>query len=349
MSSFFLYMNTTISSSSQIQFVNIAKGFAILCVVLGHFTPSYMPELGHLLKDSVYLFHMPLFMCLAGFLFGHSLESRPISFIPFIGKKARRLMLPYFFLSFCIAGLNFVLQHFIPVKRPVDFSYLCELFYQDVGGSATFLWFLYTLFLIFTVSAVCVRSKTGIAILVLLSVILPFCSLPSVCYLSSVAHYLPYFVVGWGLFSVWKHHPSRLSSLWTLLCAAVVFISAILLPCDTSFSRILQGYACGLSVSLCIVNLSIRKRSAPLFECLGAYSSYIYLLHMAGVYLVRLVYEKIGIFNEGSYIIALCAAICVGTVIPVLLYKTVLRRMPWLLFMMGKGKKKKKSLVDKGK
>lgn len=336
-------------SKNYFDFVTIAKGFAIACVVLGHFTPSYMPLVYQHLKESVYLFHMPLFMLLAGFLFYNSVEKGPLAILPFIRKKFLRLMVPYFFLSFCIAALNGCLQRFIPVKKPVDAMYLYRIFYENVGGSATFLWFLYTLFIIFVLAAVVMRLPKGRYIFLILACILYFVPLPSVFYLNSVGAFSLYFVAGIFLYTFISR---RTFLSWRLaIVSALLFLLAYsgrLFITDTSF-KVLMTLLCGLSACLfilCVSDYLAHKpfRSVRLLKTMGRYSSYIYLLHMAGVYSVRLVYEKLGWQSHLSYALFLILAIVVGCLFPVLIGKYIIKPCSALLFLMGEGKKSGKNL-----
>ncbi|OYP59578.1 acyltransferase family protein, partial [Prevotella sp. P3-122] len=50
----------------RLQYVDFLKGFAILCVVVGHIA-AFNPKCD-LLIDFVYSFHMPLFFFISGFL-----------------------------------------------------------------------------------------------------------------------------------------------------------------------------------------------------------------------------------------------------------------------------------------
>ena len=65
--------------------VDILKGFGIVLVVLGH-----LPINGYI-KSWIYLFHMPLFFFLSGYL-----HKNRTTFSQFVGNKARTLLWPYF-------------------------------------------------------------------------------------------------------------------------------------------------------------------------------------------------------------------------------------------------------------
>ncbi|HFC54058.1 MAG TPA: hypothetical protein ENJ43_06455, partial [Gammaproteobacteria bacterium] len=52
--------------------VMIAKGIGIVLVVIGHFHLPDSPEAWHDIRRIIYLFHMPLFFILSGFLYIHA-------------------------------------------------------------------------------------------------------------------------------------------------------------------------------------------------------------------------------------------------------------------------------------
>lgn len=337
-------------SKKYFDFITIAKGFAIICVVLGHFTPSYMPEFYFHLKEFVYLFHMPLFMMAAGFLFQMSYvnNGNNIAILPFLKKKFKRLMVPYFFLSFSIAALNFCLQQFIPVKVPVNVSYLCRLFYENVGGSAMFLWFLYTLFIIFVLTIFLIRLPKGRLWILVLACCLTFIPLPSVFFLDSVGTYYLFFIIGSFLYTLLPGFLLR--TRLVVLVSLVSIIPYCIKGIETiSYITILEKTLCGIGACVLILYISrfLSRRSmrgTHLLKITGKNSSYIYLLHMMGVYPVRLIYEKLGYFTCLSYGMALIIAIIAGCLIPVLIAEYIIKPNVILSFLMGDVKKKAENL-----
>ena len=340
-------------NSQSYRFVSIAKGIGILLVIAGHFTsPRYMPESYLALKDWIYTFHMPLFMILSGFLFQNSLarasaSGRTISIPHFLGKKFKRLMVPYFSISLLIAGTNFLLGHFLTVREPVTLSYLLRICYENVGGSAVFLWFIYTLFLIFLLAIITTRLPggaylwTGIAAVVLL-----FAPLPGIFYLSYVGNFLIYFYLGMCLFPILRKPPTRPLALF--LIAVAVYTVAFLTDLQGNWGKVLHVLR-GTCGTLSVVYLScllfpagndpIRpgflSRSGNVLSLLGKYSAHIYLFHMAGVYAVRLLYEHIGLYNPASYFAALLLALILGVLIPLFLVRYFIQRNRILAFLTG--------------
>lgn len=83
--------------SSKMPWVDILKGIGIVFVVYGHFYSGT-------LRDAIFLFHMPLFFILSGYLF------KPRSqLVEYAGSKASHLLVPYF--SFLIIIYLVMLGH----------------------------------------------------------------------------------------------------------------------------------------------------------------------------------------------------------------------------------------------
>lgn len=48
--------------------IDIARGIAIVLVVIGHYSTPQMPEYLHIPHEVIYMFHMPMFLFVSGFL-----------------------------------------------------------------------------------------------------------------------------------------------------------------------------------------------------------------------------------------------------------------------------------------
>ena len=117
----------------RIIWLDTAKGCAVLLVVLGHVSFLPMPVLG-----IIYAFHMPLFFFLSGILLFRKQES----FLPFLKKKVRTLIIPYY--------LFLLLQVVVLTPMTMMGFHLAEAYLlRDgalVGNSE--LWYLFALFFI---------------------------------------------------------------------------------------------------------------------------------------------------------------------------------------------------------
>lgn len=106
------------SNSKRINYIDIAKGLAIICVIIGHTFAKY-DKLDRLVITFIYSFHVPLFFILSGFF----VKDQTYDVKKTIIKKAKQLLLPYavinvlryitklIIVGFSIPGLkNFILS-----------------------------------------------------------------------------------------------------------------------------------------------------------------------------------------------------------------------------------------------
>lgn len=85
---------------ARVEYIDRLKGFAILCVVVGHFTLWAYGINNDPVHDFVYLFHMPLFIFLSGIVIGSA---------PKISKvvvKTFQFLCPFFILGFMTRKYN---------------------------------------------------------------------------------------------------------------------------------------------------------------------------------------------------------------------------------------------------
>lgn len=93
--------------------IDMIRGILIILVVLGHFGEGVLHHI-------IFLFHMPLFLILSGYLYKREklLDSN------YILKKINDLMLPY---------ICYMLIDFILIRRDISFRTFCHMLW---GGRA---------------------------------------------------------------------------------------------------------------------------------------------------------------------------------------------------------------------
>ncbi len=130
---------TTPSKNRRIEWIDIAKGIGILLVVYGHAMAPGRPY--------VYLFHMPFFMMLSGYVYNPD-----EGFLSFLKKKICRLYIPFMGWNALITLLRIVIYYYKGNEHRLAqrLEVLPQIFFcMNKDGSyfgAT--WFMATLFLI---------------------------------------------------------------------------------------------------------------------------------------------------------------------------------------------------------
>ncbi len=133
------YTNTEsieVLPKSRINWIDVLKGVGIIAVVWGHS--------GHPYAYLMFLFHMPLFFFLSGYLY-NSNDNR--SWLKYVGEKSKHLLVPYIFYLFLITAVLFVFSYLKDLPLVVNWKALF------LGGSllegvyGTF-WFVTCLFFV---------------------------------------------------------------------------------------------------------------------------------------------------------------------------------------------------------
>lgn len=145
------------TDKQRIAWIDIAKGIAIILVVIGHCIPDAASSMGisvtgyRWLHDIIYSFHMPLFFFLSGYIIVREnmvrAGKRPLDIIK---SRWNRLMIPYVFVGLCYAPFKLLLSKF--ANKPYDIGNIWKMIIGvNPDGE---LWFLYALFVITTIVAV---------------------------------------------------------------------------------------------------------------------------------------------------------------------------------------------------
>jgi fucose 4-O-acetylase-like acetyltransferase len=214
--------------------LDAARGLAILLVVLGHVVARDLPadNLWYVrVKHAIYLFHMPLFMALAGVSFALSLP-RLVAWadvVRFSLKRIERLFVPYLAFGLIVIAGKLVAARYVAVDNPGGDSALVELFVRPTHSGVSFLWFIYVLsiYLVIVPALFQVVGRRPMLLLIA-GVALGVIGWPELFMLDSVVAYLPFFAGGmllWMYREVWARPSASLLWLTTLGFAALLAIA----------------------------------------------------------------------------------------------------------------------------
>ncbi len=123
----------------------------IFLVILGHSHPSdwslFHGSFYETIIVFIYIFHMPLFFFIAGFLFEHSKSLEKIGYLRWIKNKTNRLLVPYFFWS-AIGFIPKCIQSYYS-GLPLPYKSLLFTLIMPRAGIWGHFWFLPTIFILY--------------------------------------------------------------------------------------------------------------------------------------------------------------------------------------------------------
>lgn len=154
-------MNAKSNGQSRIEYFDLARGIAILCVILAHFPVLEIPGL---LSRACFSFHMPLFFLISGYFFRDKL------FSDFLSSKSKQLLIPYLICLIGIIGSSVLWSVYLQREESIEQSILnwiwaglygsgmlyTEPFWIEAIGA---IWFLPALFWALLLLYFCLRRK----------------------------------------------------------------------------------------------------------------------------------------------------------------------------------------------
>lgn len=333
---------TLTSAPARLTDIERAKGLAIFLVVLGHLSREATPdnEWYVVLKACLYQFHMPFFMCLSGITM--YLSYRHISgageYLAYVRAKFLRLMPAFFLFGILVLLGKELASHFVPVDNMhaslVDGAWL--ILTRPITSSAGFLWYIYTLFLFYAAMPWLWRISGAKPIYLLApAAVLHFVpldkSVANWFMFSQFAEYLLYLTVGFCIarhYARWvqiidRYGAGFMAGFLALLCSFLLYGEATVLGTKT-----VLGLA-AIPALHALVRFRAGERGGWLAR-LGAYSFTIYLFNLLFIGLVKGVATRI--LGEGDvwFPLLALAMLASGLLLPIVISRGVLQRVPWL-------------------
>ena len=152
--------------------IEVVRAITIILVVIGHYSPDNAPLWYNSLLKFIYSFHMPVFLFISGFIYIATKKEE--SYLSFLFKKVKRLLIPYFSTSVIIISIKLFSQGNAYLENPVTINSYFEIFYLPVAGY--FLWFIIALWWMFVITPLFKTRKLRLCLFLISAIIayLPF-------------------------------------------------------------------------------------------------------------------------------------------------------------------------------
>ena len=341
------------------EWIDLAKGVAILLVVLGHVINSYIVS-GEFNKYisytqyvhfTIYCFHMPLYFALSGYLYSKSKEVCNISeYKSGVLKKTIALGIPYIVFSLMQGSIQVLLSQF--THNHIKFSSLMHILTQPILQ----FWFIYTLLFIFILVPLLemiIKSDKFVFLLLITIKIVSFFIITNIIAIDTFSQYAIYFYAGKILC---EYYNGILTNKPLLIKSSVCYFVLNVL-CYFCFKDIynIQIVRCFAIIMLAILGSALimylviypiakTKVIKKYVLIMGIYSFEIYIFHIIFSYGMKTVLLKL---NVQSLSIHLVLDTLIGIIIPIVI-ALIAKRIPFIYYMIYPNKffKKKREYTN---
>lgn len=323
--------------NSRLSELDMAKGTAMLLVVIGHivsrdnFAPGAEWYLD--LRALIYLFHMPLFMTLSGMALGaswrHRSSAREIPSL--IWKRVRNLMVPFFVFGVVIVLGKIIASHWVRIDNPpVNFTQgVTSIVMTPMASPAGFLWYIQVLavYFIFSPWILQFSEKWGPWVMLGLGIALQGPVWPTILNMDYCIEYMPFFSLGILLGQHWpkvKNSVLKAGSwpLWFVPFFAALVYCAVEGP--------LQKWLVGLLSVPFVLTLhqKVGGHIKAWLTFIGSYTLSIYLMNTIFIGVAKGVLMTILPWRGNYFYIYFVVLGAAGVFFPILVKKVVVRLWP---------------------
>jgi len=334
---FYGFPNTIspIIKKERLPFIDKACGITILLVAYGHIMfPETMGLSWYRTSNMfVYRFHMPLFMCLSGYLAFLSTTNRNIvsrnDFWSFQKKKLRKFLPAYVFFSVISVSVD-VFYHNATIEETKGFIY--SFFFSPGTGSAVFVWYLYILMGFYVITPFLLNLRTNSqCLLVAFGLLLTNSSFATLSIADLFCKYFFFFLSGGLIYRNSNEFISFLERRGKWIVLFTLFLAT--LDVFTQFAMPYQVLCLAVIPSvLYISNLKWPRIFSESCTVMGMSSFAIYLLNTSVINSYYIVFKLFLKIEVGTFFIFSCLLLCIA--VSILVRATFNRVIPIRIYAL---------------
>lgn len=318
-------------SNKRIIYISLLQIIGPIFVVLGHSLNGLASKGAWYIfsKEWIYIFHMPLFFMISGYLLAYKGYLRKWSYGKFILEKVKRLLVPWFFWN-SLVWMIIIVYKFVISKSSFNWSDMLIGFIEPRANALTVTWFLFALFVVYLAAPLfqgILNFKNPIGIAITLTICITLYILPlntELFALSDLHKDLLFFVVGCLLGQMEADKFETLmkrSRIW-LIAGAVTFSAVSLVWYEQT--KMFHFIPCAfILLSFLSVFVSIKELSLFL-TTIASYSFGIYIMHWPVMMVARALMQRLG----AGTVLTATIMIILGYFVPVLAL-FVIRTLPF--------------------
>jgi peptidoglycan/LPS O-acetylase OafA/YrhL len=321
---------------SRLSDVDALRGLLIILVVYGHITLHSYPqgnEWYEFTRTVVYLFHMPAFLFVSGFIYfytGNALFNRS-KYFRSISSRAERLLIPYFAMIFVVIFGKMIVFHFLPVdaapKSLIDG--ILGVFGPASESPVNSLWYLFVLFIYCVVTPLLMMLLRGkIELVFILAIVLYFNKFTEYFYIHKSSFFYVFFIYGCIACKYSQYYLTFIDRYRILLGTTAVSIIAVVLWLNNYMGIMVISFA-AIPALHSICRLDYVKNSTVL-QLFSKYSMIIYLLNSISSGVLKAFILKFSTWNGTAFLLWAPMLIMSGLMTPIACKVFLLDRVPYL-------------------
>lgn len=345
-----------------IKFIAYLQVIGIVLVVLGHSFHLYNGgnTESTLLWRLLHSFRMPLFIFVSGYLMAYTTWQRPdrdISAYSYIKLKAKRLLIPFVFLTLITFAPRCLLSAAADEPMTLSWGNLLKAFFYSDAMPVPFFWFIHASFILLSITYISIRIFNKL-------------NIPRLTYylfLISVYWALGTFDIGLGSF-LSLHDASKIAvymvigafycdyseKIDKLLNIKVWWSGSLFFALWLAFFYLLEGTPamilcsiCGIIMCVCLAQLLVRKNITVLDHLVGAN----YMIFLLSWYFNVLCQQVLAHFVTLPWQVHTILSLVLGVYIPWLAYRYIVRNsnLYWvkiIAFLMGQSTTNKQKILS---
>lgn len=311
-------------SHSRLYYITFLQVIGPILVIVGHMLNG-MPynAVMQSIKDFIYVFHMPLFFFISGYLFSYKKGLENKKYGEFVRGKALRLLLPYFVFNILFFIPKIFASGFIVDQVELSFNYILYILITPRMNVLGHLWFLFALFLIYAIAPIwnfiIKKDKKIIWIIVLIIFILlnlfPFNT--DVLAIKDLCKDTLFFVLGMLIAKLGKEKLESICTKRNFIFAFIVYVITFILWIVFN-NNITNMLLCTTDIIMLLIIPIVFKISNKVFDELGSYSFSIYIMHWPVMLVLRIIFYQL--LNINPILVSIIMIIG-GYFIPLLIIK----------------------------
>lgn len=333
--------------------ITLAKGGILFLVVLSHILSGEIPAGGEgfaTFLHFLFLFHMPFFMFIAGFLFfAPGRMERILGKYPsFIKENAIRFLLPFFFMGLLIVSAKVIATQFVHISNTPDnlWDGYINLIWHTKESSSVFLWYIYAYFIFSAASPLLYKFFKG-NMIALLMVAATFAILPNFFYFyyDRLSDFYIFFILGGLAIQSEEKFMALLSKKTVLPLCTVLFFSSFLLDyyeiLEGRQSRLLTG-TLSIPVLFAFFNYASHFKGVIInaFLYIGRHTYIIYLFNTICIGITRAVMFKFTNWDYANLYFFIPVLVSAGLAGPLIAEWLILRHIPFInISILGNNRK----------